>query len=195
MDQVNREDKEMDIMEKYKKAGQDAEFRKKAEVGEKYAITLREHNLYRWKGSDPAGLWMLGVEAGRNDPPELQVYADRQWHPVAVFTDGYFGPAANYEAGGIRMADADGNPRDLAELATPVEPEKPSALALSESSGHLLRAARAMAWEAADMAKAIEEELDAEDSDAEYMALALKQKLEWIASVLEIAEENEGLGA
>ena len=43
--------------------------------------------------------------------------------------------------------------------------------------------------------KAIKEELDAEDSDAEYMALDLKTKLEWIANVLEIAEENEGLGA
>lgn len=45
------------------------------------------------------------------------------------------------------------------------------------------------------MAKAINEELDAEDSAAEYMALDLKTKLEWIANVLEIAEENEGLGA
>ena len=75
-----------------------------------------------------------------------------------------------------------------AELAAPAEPEKPNAQALSESSGNLLRAARAMA-------KAINEELDAEDSAAEYMALDLKTKLEWIANVLEIAEENEGLGA
>lgn len=97
--------------------------------------------------------------------------------------------------GGIPMADADGNPRDLAELAAPAKPEKPSGPALSESSGHLLRAARAMAWESVDMAKAIKEELDAEDSDAEYMALDLQTKLEWIANVLEIAEENEGLGA
>lgn len=37
--------------------------------------------------------------------------------------------------------------------------------------------------------------LDREDSDAECMALDLRTKLEWIASVLEIAEENEGLGA
>ena len=44
------------------------------------------------------------------------------------------------------------------------------------------------------MAKAMEEELDAEDSSAVYMALDLKTKLEWIANVLEIAEENEGLG-
>ena len=96
--------------------------------------------------------------------------------------------------GGIPMADADGNPRDLAELAAPAKPEKPSAQALSESSGHLLRAARSMAWEAVDMAKEIKDELDAEDSDAEYMALDLQTKLEWIANVLEITEENEGLG-
>ena len=57
-----------------------------------------------------------------------------------------------------------------------------------------LRAALAMAWESVDMAKAMEEELDAEDSSAVYMALDLKTKLEWIANVLEIAEENEGLG-
>lgn len=77
----------------------------------------------------------------------VQVYDGGLWHPVVMLTDGYFGPAANYTVGGILMADADGNPRDLAELAAPAEPEKPNAQALSESSGNLLRAARAMAWE------------------------------------------------
>ena len=98
-------------------------------------------------------------------------------------------------AGQILKAAQDMAEWGPAELATPAAPEKPSTQALRESSGHLLRAARAMAREAADMAKAIEEELDAEDSDAVYMALDLKNKVEWIASVLGIAEENEGLGA
>ena len=90
--------------------------------------------------------------------------------------------------------DEEARERPTADLAAPAKPEKPSGPALSESSGHLLRAARSMAWEAVDMAKEIKEELDAEDSDAEYMALDLQTKLEWIANVLEIAEENEGLG-
>lgn len=154
-------------MDIYEKSALEARNREKAGVGAKYAAPLRDYNWYRWKGGNP----------------------------VTMLTDGYFGPAANYTVGGIPMADADGNPRDLAELAAPAKPEKPSGPALSESSGHLLRAARAMAWESVDMAKAIKEELDAEDSDAEYMALDLQTKLEWIANVLEIAEENEGLGA
>lgn len=45
------------------------------------------------------------------------------------------------------------------------------------------------------MCRKLQEMLDREDSDAECMALDLRTKLEWIASVLEIAEENEGLGA
>lgn len=44
------------------------------------------------------------------------------------------------------------------------------------------------------MCRKLREMLDREDSDAECMALDLRTKLEWIASVLEIAEENEGLG-
>lgn len=186
-------------MDIYEKKALEARNREKAGVGAKYAAPLRDYNWFRWQGGDPAGRWMLGAGTRHADQPGLQVYAVQVydgglWHPVTMLTDGYFGPAANYTVGGIPMADADGNPRDLAEMAAPAEPEKPNAQALSESSGHLLRAARAMAREAADMAKAIEEELDAEDSDAEYMALDLKNKLEWIASVLAIAEENEGLG-
>ena len=186
-------------MDIYEKSALEARNREKAGVGEKYAAPMRDYHWYRWKDGDPAGRWMLGVGTRNADQPGLQVnavqvYDGGLWHPVTMLTDGYFGPAANYTVGGIPMADADGNHRDLAELAAPAEPEKPNAQALSESSGHLLRAARAMAWEAVDMAKAIKEELDAEDSDAEYMALDLQTKLEWIANVLEIAEENEGLG-
>lgn len=187
-------------MDIYEKSALEARHREMAGVGAKYAAPLRDYNWYRWKGGNPAGRWMPGAGTRHADQPGLQVnavqvYDGGLWHPVTMFTDGYFGPAANYTVGGIPMADADGNPRDLAELAAPAEPEKPNAQALSESSGHLLRAARAMALESVDMAKEIKEELDAEDSDAEYMALDLQTKLEWIANVLEIAEENEGLGA
>ena len=177
-------------MDIYEKKALEARNREKAGVGAKYAAPLRDYNWFRWQGGDPAGRWMPGLQVNA-----VQVYDGGLWHPVTMLTDGYFGPAANYTVGGIPMADADGNPRDLAELAAPAEPEKPNGPALSESSGHLLRAARAMAWESVDMAKAMEEELDAEDSSAVYMALDLKTKLEWIANVLEIAEENEGLGA
>lgn len=186
-------------MDIYEKKALEARNREKAEVGAKYAAPLRDYNWFRWQGGDPAGRWMLGAGTRHADQPGLQVnavqvYDGGLWHPVTMLTDGYFGPAANYTVGGIPMADADGNPRDLAELATPAKPEKPSGPALSESSGHLLRAARSMALEAVGMAMAMEEELDAEDSGAVYMALDLKTKLEWIANVLEIAEENEGLG-
>lgn len=139
-------------MDIYEKKALEARHREMAGVGAKYAAPLRDYNWYRWKDSDPAGRWMLGAGTRHADQLGLQVnavqvYDGGLWHPVVMLTDGYFGPAANYTVGGILMADADGNPRDLAELAAPAEPEKPNAQALSESSGNLLRAARAMAWE------------------------------------------------
>lgn len=166
-------------MDIYEKSALEARNREKAGVGAKYAAPLRDYHWYRWKDGDPAGRWMLGVGTRHADQPGLQVnavqvYDGGLWHPVTMLTDGYFGPAANYTVGGIPMADADGNPRDLAELAAPAEPEKPNAQALSESSEHLLRAAQAMARAAVGMAKEIKDVLEITE---------------------EITEENEGLGA
>lgn len=79
-----------------------------------------------------------------------------------------------------------------------LEVEQTQKLALKDSSVYLLRAGASMAAEGKRMCRKLRklrEMLDREDSDAECMALDLQTKLEWIASVLEIAEENEGLGA
>lgn len=76
-----------------------------------------------------------------------------------------------------------------------LEVEQTRKLALKDSSVYLLGAGASMAAEGKRTCRKLREMLDREDSDAECMALDLRTKLEWIASVLEIAEENEGLGA
>ena len=76
-----------------------------------------------------------------------------------------------------------------------LEVEQTRKLALKDSSMYLLGAGASMAAEGKRMCRKLREMLDREDSNAECMALDLRTKLEWIASVLEIAEENEGLGA
>ena len=73
-----------------------------------------------------------------------------------------------------------------------LEVEQTRKLALKDSSVYLLGAGASMAAEGKRMCRKLREMLD---RDAECMALDLRTKLEWIASVLEIAEENEGLGA
>lgn len=80
-------------------------------------------------------------------------------------------------------------------LLEQLEVEQTQKLALKDSSVYLLGAGASMAAEGKRMCRKLREMLDREDSDAECMALDLRTKLEWIASVLEIAEENEGLGA
>ena len=93
-------------MDIYEKKALEARNREKAGVGAKYAAPLRDYNWYRWKGSNPAGRWMLGAGTRHDDQPGLQVYDGGLWHPVTMLTDGYFGLAANYTVGGIPMADA-----------------------------------------------------------------------------------------
>lgn len=121
----------------------------------------------------------------------------RAMDPDKVLDEGYV-QVANRNRAAERIQKLKNAMAELEYLhqAKETSPEETTPeLAFLDSTRCLLEAGANMANEGKRMCRKLREMLDREDSDAECMVLDLRTKLEWIASVLEIAEENEGLGA
>ena len=172
-----------------------AEERLSAPVGVDYAVSLNGMYWFRFDGCEPSGKFSKSdlMQVEKN----VQVYIDKEWHPVFCYTGGYCGPAHRYKEPGVimthpagRLIDpekADQVVKDSVDRGTPTRE-------IATASRYLMLAAVSICT---DSMNAFEHYLDASEDyqreNAEYMVLDGRKAAAQIQSILGVMSELEGL--
>lgn len=172
-----------------------AEERLSAPVGVDYAVSLHEMNWFRFDGCEPSGKFsesgLMQVEKN------VQVYMDKEWHPVIFYTTSYSGPAHRYKEPGVIMTHPAGRLIDPEKAAQAVKDSVDRGTPTREiatASRYLMLAAMSICN---DSMNAFEHYLDASEEyqreNAEYMVLDGRKAAAQIQSILGVMSELEGL--
>ena len=172
-----------------------AEERLSAPVGVDYAVSLHEMNWFRFDGCEPSGKFsesgLMQVEKN------VQVYMDKEWHPVIFYTTSYSGPVHRYKEPGVIMTYPAGRPIDPEKAAQAVKDSVDRGTPTREiatASRYLMLAAVSICT---DSMNAFEHYLNASEDyqreNAEYMVLDGRKAAAQIQSILGVMSELEGL--
>ena len=172
------------------------EERLSAPVGVGYAVSLYGMHWFRFDGCEPSGKF---CESGSMQVEKnVQVYMDKEWHPVLFYATSYNGPAYRYHkepciimthpAGKlIDPGKADQVVKDSVDRGTPTRE-------IATASRYLMLAAMSICT---DSMNAFEHYLDAsadyQQENAEYMVLDGRKAAAQIQSILGVMSELEGL--
>lgn len=173
-----------------------AEERLSAPVGVDYAVSLHEMHWFRFNGCEPSGEFS---ESGLMQVKEnVQVYLNKEWHPVLFYTTCYSGPAARYyKEPCIIMTPPAGRLIDPEKAAQAVKDSVDRGAPTREidtAIRHLMLAAMSICT---DSMNAFEYYLHASEDyqrdNAEYMVLDGRKAAAQIQSILGVMSELEGL--
>ena len=172
-----------------------AEERASAPVGVDYAVSLYEMNWFRYKGCKLSGQLATGeLLQGEED---VQVYLNKEWHPVFCYTGGYCGPAHRYKEPGVIMTHPAGRLIDPAKADQMVKDSVDRGAPTREiatASRYLMLAAMSICN---DSMNAFEHYLDASEDyqreNAEYMVLDGRKAAAQIQNILGVISELGGL--
>lgn len=163
-----------------------AEERLSAPVGVDYAVSLHEMHWFRFNGCEPSGKFSKSglMQAEEN----VQVYLNKEWHPVLFYTTCYSGPANRYyKEPCIVMTDLEKAAQAVKDSVDRGQPNRE----LSTASRYLLLAATNICEEAFRNFSGF---LDHFQSDeAEYWALDAKKAMDQTHRVLNVLAKIEGL--
>lgn len=173
-----------------------AEERLSAPVGVDYAVSLHEMHWFRFNGGEPSGKFSeSGLLQGKEG---VQVYLNKEWHPVLFYTTCYSGPAGRYyKEPCIIMPHPAGRLIDPEKAAQAVKDSVDRGTPTREiatASRYLMLAAVSICT---DSMNAFEHYLDASEEyqreNAEYMVLDGRKTAAQIQSILGVMSELEGL--
>lgn len=187
------ETKSMDYHELEKRC---AEERLSAPVGVDYAVSLDGMHWFRFDGCEPSGKFSESglIQVEKN----VQVYMDKEWHPVLFYTTGYNGPAHRYyKEPCIIMTHPAGrliDPEKAAQVVKDSVDRGTPTREIATASRYLMLAAVSICT---DSMNAFEHYLDASEEyqrdNAEYMMLDGRKAAAQIQSILGVMSELEGL--
>lgn len=173
-----------------------AEERLSAPVGVDYAVSLHEMNWFRFDGCEPSGKFsesgLMQVEKN------VQVYMDKEWHPVIFYTTSYSGPCAPILQGTLHYHDSPAgrliDPEKAAQAVKDSVDRGTPTREIATASRYLMLAAVSICT---DSMNAFEHYLDASEGyqreNAEYMVLDGRKAAAQIQSILGVMSELEGL--
>ena len=173
-----------------------AEERLSASGGVDYAASLYEMNWFRFNGCKPSGKLATGDSLQGEE--NVQVYLNKEWHPVLFYTTCYSGPANRYyKEPGVITTHPAGRLIDPAKAAQAVKDSVDRGTPTREiatASRYLMLAAVSICT---DSMNAFEHYLDASEDyqreNAEYMVLDGRKAAAQIQSILGVISELEGL--
>lgn len=157
------------------------EERLSAPVGVDYAVSLHKMYWFRFNGCKLSGQLATGDLLQGEEG--VQVYLNKEWHPVLFYTTSYSGPAGRL----IDPEKAAQVVKDSVDRGTPTRE-------IATASRYLMLAAVSICT---DSMNAFEHYLDASEDyqrdNAEYMVLDGRKAAAQIQSILGVMSELEGL--
>lgn len=172
-----------------------AEERLSAPIGVDYAVSLHEMNWFRFNGCKPSGKLATGNLLQGEEG--VQVYLNKEWHPVFCYTGGYCGPAHRYKEPGVIMTHPAGrliDPEKADQVVKDSVDRGAPTREIATASRYLMLAAVSICT---DSMNAFEHYLGASEDyqrdNAEYMVLDGRKAAAQIQSILGVMSELEGL--
>lgn len=172
-----------------------AEERLSAPVGVDYAVSLNGMYWFRFNGCKLSGQLTTGDLLQGEEG--VQVYLNKEWHPVFCYTGGYCGPAHRYKEPGVIMTHPAGrliDPEKADQMVKDSVDRGAPTREISTASRYLMLAAMSICT---DSILAFGNFLDASEDyqrdNAEYMVLDGRKAAAQIQSILGVMSELEGL--
>lgn len=172
-----------------------AEERLSAPVGVDYAVSLHEMHWFRFNGCKPSGQLATGDLLQREEG--VQVYLNKEWHPVFCYTGGYCGPAHWYKEPGVIMTHPAGRLIDPEKAAQAVKDSVDRGAPTREidtAIRYLMLAAMSICNDSIlAFGNFLDASADYQQENAEYMVLDGRKAAAQIQSILGVMSELEGL--